>query len=555
MLQLRRHWRVFALLSAFLLVVAACGDDDEPAATPSPTPVPTSPPTTMAPPPTLDGLTIIDDLTFEVVLNDADAEFPIQLNYAAYFPLPKSFYDDPIAYEENPIGNGPFMVGPDGWEHDIEIETVPFPGYIGSNPAQVASLTFQIYESVDTAFLDLRAGNLDIVDQLPLDQLETAEAEFGDRFGVTPAGVVHYYGFPAYLNDTYTLDMRRALSMAVDRDLIVRTITNNSRIPANSAIPPSIAGSRTDVCDNWNFDPVQAKQVFDAAGGWQEDELIVWFNSGSNWDQISEAIVNMWVVNLGLDPTIVKFEQLPFSEYLPLIDDGGLTGMFRLGWGQDYPSPLNFMEPLYASYNFAPVGSNSFFYDNPEFDDLIAQGKAAVAASGSLDDAIPFYQAAEDLLCRDLPILPVYFNKNVFAWSENVDNVTVDAFSDINYTSITGGDVSTYIVEPEHLNPLTSNESEGIAVLRALFAPLVQFDPFTGDTFLLAAESVTSTDGGKTWIITLRPGFTFHNGEPVTAQSFVDAWSYGATGANGQQNNSFYRNFVGYDVLTPPAAE
>lgn len=262
-----------------------------------------------------------------------------------------------------------------------------------------------------------------------------------------------------------------------------------------------------------------------------------------------------WVVNLGLDPTIVKFEQLPFSEYLPLIDEGALTGMFRLGWGQDYPSPLNFMEPLYASYNFAPVGSNSFFYDNPEFDDLIAQGKAAVAASGGLAEGIPFYQAAEDLLCRDLPIMPIYFNKNIFAWSENVDNVTVDAFSDINYTSITGGDVSTYIVEPEHLNPLTSNESEGIAVLRALFAPLVQFDPFTGDTFLLAAESVTSTDGGKTWIITLRPGFTFHNGEPVTAQSFVDAWSYGATGANGQQNNSFYRNFVGYDVLTPPEAE
>ena len=133
--------------------------------------------------------------------------------------------------------------------------------------------------------------------------------------------------------------------------------------------------------------------------------------------------------------------------------------------------------------------------------------------------------------------------------------MTVDAFSDINYTSITGGDVSTYIIEPEHLNPLTSNESEGIAVLRALFAPLVQFDPFTAEPFFLAAESVTSADGGKTWTITLRPGFTFHNGEAVTAQSFVDAWNYGADGANGQQNNSFYRNIAGCDVLNPPEAE
>ena len=501
----------------------------------------------------LDGLTVIDDLTFEVVLNNADPEFPIQLNYAAYYPLPKVFYDDPIGYEDSPIGNGPFMVGANGWEHDLEVETVPFPGYIGSNPAQVTSLTFQIYESVDTAFLDLRAGNLDIVDSLPLDQLATAADEFGDRYGETTAGSIYYYGFPSYLDDMWTLDLRRAFSMATDRPLLVRTILNDSRIPAYSAIPGSIAGGgRTDVCDNWTFNPTAAKEIFDAAGGWTEDELIVWFNSGSNHDQIAEAITNMWVTNLGLDPGVIKFEQLPFSEYLPLIDEMGLTGAFRLGWGQDYPSPLNFMEPLYASYNFAPTGSNSSFYDNPEFDDLLAQGKAAVAASGSLADGIPFYQAAEELLCRDVTIMPIYFGKNIFAWSENVDNVTVDAFSDINYTSITGGDVSTYIVDPEHLNPLTSNESEGIAVLRALFAPLVQFDPFTGQSFNLAAESVTSTDGGKTWIVTLRPGFTFHNGELVTAQSWVDAWSYGATGANGQQNNSFYRNFVGYDVLTPP---
>ena len=498
---------------------------------------------------------MLDDLTFEVVLNSADAEFPIQLNYAAYFPLPKVFYDDPIAYEENPIGNGPFMVDENGWQHDLEVRTVPFPAYIGSDPAQVSSLTYQIYESVDTEFLDLRAGNLDIVDQLPLDQLATAPAEFGDRYGETAAGGIYYYGFPSYLEDILTLDMRRALSMATDRELLVATILNNARIPANSAIPSSIAGSRTDVCDNWNFDPAQAKAVYDAAGGWPADELIVWFNSGSNHDQIAEAITNMWVQNLGIDPTIIKFEQLPFAEYLPLIDSKGMTGAFRLGWGQDYPSPLNFMEPLYASYNFAPTGSNSSFYDNPEFDSLLGQGKDVIAASVALADGIPFYQEAEDLLCRDLPIMPIYFNKNIFAWSEDVDNVTVDAFSDINATSIIGGDVSTYIVEPEHLNSLTSNESEGIAVLRALFAPLVQFDAFTGEAFNLVAASITSADGGKTWVITLNPGFTFHNGEAVTAQSFVDAWSYGATAANAQQNNSFYRNIVGYDVLSPPTDE
>ncbi|NND13803.1 MAG: ABC transporter substrate-binding protein, partial [Acidimicrobiia bacterium] len=85
----------------------------------------------------------------------------------------------------------------------------------------------------------------------------------------------------------------------------------------------------------------------------------------------------------------------------------------------------------------------------------------------------------------------------------------------------------------------------------ALFSPLVQFDFETNEPFNLVADSITSDDGGVTWTITIGDGWTFHDGEPVTSASFVNAWNYGADGANGQQNNSFYRNIVGYDELNP----
>lgn len=563
-MNLRR--RVFTAVAVFALLAAACGDDAESTTTAAAPVATTAAPvaTTAAPPATtagdttppdagpvepmegqLAGLTVVDDLTFTVELKDADAEFPIQLNYAAYYALPEVFYDDPIGYEDTPIGNGAFMV--DGvWDHDLQIRTVPFDGYQGPDPPQVDSLTFQIYESVDTAYLDLLAGNLDIVDSVPVDQIATAEDQNDGRYGETPSGSIYYYGFPEYLGDLYSEEIRAALSMSVDRKLVIDAVLNGTRTPAYSAWPPSIAGARENVCENWSFNPERAKEIWDSVGGWAQDEFIVWFNSGSNHDQIADAVITQWSEHLGLDRSIVKFEQLEFSEYLPLIDEQGLTGLFRLGWGQDYPSPLNFLEPLYASYNFAPTGSNSTFYDNPEFDDLLAQGKAAIAASGALADGIPFYQAAEEELCNDVTIMPIYFGKNIFVWSDNVTNVTVDAFSDINYTTIQGGDVSTYIVEPEHLNPLTSNESEGIAVMRALFAPLVAFDAFTGESSNMMAQSITSDDLGKTWTITLEPGWTFHNGEVVTASSYVRAWSFGADGANGQQNNSFYRNIEGY---------
>ena len=121
------------------------------------------------------------------------------------------------------------------------------------------------------------------------------------------------------------------------------------------------------------------------------------------------------------------------------------------------------------------------------------------------------------------------------------------------------GVVSTFIVEPEHLTPSTSNESEGSAVLDALFAGLVSYDTRTSEPRNQIAESIVSDDGGKNWTITLKDGWTYHNGEPVTAKNFVDTWNWTAYGPNGQQNNSFFGNVVGYDDVAPaegdPTAE
>ena len=121
------------------------------------------------------------------------------------------------------------------------------------------------------------------------------------------------------------------------------------------------------------------------------------------------------------------------------------------------------------------------------------------------------------------------------------------------------GVFSTYIAEPEHLTPSTSNESEGIAVLRALFKGLVDYDVRTSEPRNQVADSIVSDDGGTNWTITLKDGWTFHDGTPVTANSFVDAWNFTAYGPNGQQNNSFLANIAGYSEVSPdegdPTAE
>jgi ABC-type oligopeptide transport system substrate-binding subunit len=99
----------------------------------------------------------------------------------------------------------------------------------------------------------------------------------------------------------------------------------------------------------------------------------------------------------------------------------------------DYPSPQNYLEPLYSTQATAPVGSNSMFYSNPEFDELVAQGNAAETN----EEAIEFYHQAEDLLLEDMPIIPMDFRKELFVWSDKVDNVTVDLFGRVDVAKVT----------------------------------------------------------------------------------------------------------------------
>ena len=99
----------------------------------------------------------------------------------------------------------------------------------------------------------------------------------------------------------------------------------------------------------------------------------------------------------------------------------------------DYPSPQNYLEPLYSTQAQPPAGSNSAFYSNPEFDELVAKGNAA----GSNEEAIEFYQQAEDILLEDMPIMPMFFGLEQTVWSEKVDNVKVDIFGRVNVASVT----------------------------------------------------------------------------------------------------------------------
>ncbi len=119
-------------------------------------------------------------------------------------------------------------------------------------------------------------------------------------------------------------------------------------------------------------------------------------------------------------------------------------------------------------------------------------------------------------------------------------------------TGSSDGVVSIGIAEPQHLLPGNTHETSGAQVMAALYTPLIDYDE-NNKPFEVGAESVSSTDN-KTWTIKLKSGWTFHNGEAVNADSFINSWNYTAYGPNKQDNGYFLTRVEGYADLNPTDA-
>jgi ABC-type oligopeptide transport system substrate-binding subunit len=380
----------------------------------------------------MSGLQVVDDQTFTVELASPFSEFSLMLNYTAFYPLPESFFDDPDAYNEAPIGNGPYMM--DGtWEHDVGINVVRYEDFAGEIPGNADAVEFRIYADLDTPYRDTQAGNLDISD-VPPEQIESAQAEFGDRFIEAPSSSFSYIGFPVDTPPFDDPDIRTAMSMAIDRDAIIEAIYFNTLVPADDMVSPVVRGYREGACgEACTFDPDAARQLFDQAGGY-DGTLTIWFNNDGGHEGWIEAVSNQWRQNLGIED--IEFESMPFARYLGLLDEeidddpstDGVDGPWRLGWVMDYPSMQNYLENLHAT----DAGSNYSTYSNPQVDDLLTQGKTAP----SPDEAIPFYQQADDLIIQDLPIIPLWFGVNQGVTSERVSNVNYDKFSFVDVAAV-----------------------------------------------------------------------------------------------------------------------
>jgi oligopeptide transport system substrate-binding protein len=388
---------------------------------------------------TMSGLSVVDDRTFTVKLAQPESDWPLRLGYSAFFPLPAAALEDPAAFGENPIGNGPYKFASEGaWQHNQQIELVPNEEYEGPQAAQNAGVTFKIYQNDTTAYQDLISDNLDVLKTIPTSDIKNFKNDLGERSIESPYAGNQTIAVPYYLPnwDGEAGKLRRqALSMAINRDEITEVIFNGGREPAKDFTAPVLDGYSADLpgSENLEYNPDEAKKLWaDAEKISPYDEsqpLTIGYNADKGDHKTwVEAVVNNIKNNLGIE--VEGKPYATFKEARTEATEETLTGALRAGWQADYPSLYNFLGPIYAT----GAGSNDARYSNPDFDQELTEGLAA----SSVEEGNEAMNKAQEQLLEDLPAIPLWYQVAQGGWSNNVDNVEFGWNGVPLYYAITG---------------------------------------------------------------------------------------------------------------------
>jgi ABC-type oligopeptide transport system substrate-binding subunit len=383
---------------------------------------------------TMSGLKVVDDHTFTVRLSEPFSLWPETLGYAAYAPLPRSFFEDHAAWLAKPVGNGPYRV--DSYTESQSMLLSSYGKYRGDDQPRNDGVELRVYTDNNTAYTDLQAGNLDIIDDVPASQLRNAQADLGDRYINQPAGIIQTISFPLYDEAWQGEDARKireGLSMAIDREAITSRIYQDTRTPAKDFTSPVLGrdgGYDPGICGAaCEYHPDRARQLIEEAGGLPGGSITLTSNvdTGSH-RQWMDAVCNS-INNVLNDTGACTVNPVPtFADFRNQILADEMTGMFRTGWQMDYPLIQNFLQPLY----YTDASSNDAGYSNERFDRLVDQANATADEQRATD----LFHQAEEQIVHDLPAIALWYQNGTAGYSERLSDVKLNPFSVPVFTDI-----------------------------------------------------------------------------------------------------------------------
>lgn len=370
------------------------------------------------------GVVALGDHTLEVTLATPDKDFAYTVAHPALAPVPSSAANL-NAFKSAPVGNGPYRM--DGsWVDGQYIKTIRFDEYYGE-PALMDGIDFMILKDEETSYLEFRAGNLDFSavsadaitdalkiytaseDGLTLDPQATflLGEEYATFYLIVNCAADSFLGNPL---------VRRALSLAIDREAICKEVFLETCDPATGIVPPGIEGYREDAWEFSRYDVQAAKECLKLAGypgGQGAPNIKLSFSKDAGNPGVMDIVQTcLRAIGLGVD-----LEQSEWTTYA-----GNLRGdrfqIACISWTADAPTLYNFLHPLFSSAS----NDNYSNYSNQSFDEGIA------AARQITDDLArtAAMQALDAQVCADMPVIPLFFKHHHHVGSSNVNNLYYD---------------------------------------------------------------------------------------------------------------------------------
>ena len=367
--------------------------------------------------PNLDALNVKasdDGKTLTIVLAYPCSYFDKIVAFAAMSPVQKATVeangDAWCTSAETFVSNGPYMIT--DWTPSERIVLTKNPNYVGgwdSSKIVSESITLLLLEDSSASFAAYNSGEAQLIKDVPTDEIPSlTKAEDGGDFYVDTILGTYYVSLNLKRDAFKDAKVRRALSLAIDRDYVANTIMQGTYSTADSIVGPGIVDENGYFHDNGNAPYIsadyeanlaEAKKLLADAGypnGEGYPTLEYSTNDAGYHVPLAEYLQQAWS-DLGITLTISKMEWSSFTA----ARRAGEYDVARNGWVMDYNDPSNMLD-LFCSGN----GNNDGKYSNPEFD-------AAIEASRVADVSEHFAQLhkAEDILMEDTGCLPIaYYN-------------------------------------------------------------------------------------------------------------------------------------------------
>ncbi len=350
------------------------------------------------------GVRAIDARTLEVKLAQPVPYFLDMLHYYTAMPVPRHVIERLRSEGKNPdlwtrpehwVSNGPYVVSE--WKFRQYIVLEKNPHYWDQASVKTQRIRLSMVESYHTALNLYRAGEIDWIGtntNLP--------AEFKDHlkrfedFTSTPYMTVYWYWLNTKKPPLDNPKVRRALSLAVDREAIVRHVKRSGEIPTADVVPEGLAGYAGPKSPI--FAPDEARRLLAEAGfpdGKGFPQIALSYNTSEGHRQLAEAVQQMWKKQLGID---VRLENLEWKVFLKKLELGDFD-IARLGWAGDYPDPTTFLEV------FSPhSGNNHSGWKSEAYGALLERANAEPDAQSRLG----VLRQAEELIAEATPVVSLY---------------------------------------------------------------------------------------------------------------------------------------------------